>query len=123
MNIEHLIALLKANQQTFLIWVVIFFGSIVHATNAVRMVRKKWEHITFIDLVILLIISSFAGFLFSLWPLAFWLNIYWVMIFAWMWAYLWINWLNIISKTFLEWIVSYLNKKKWIDIKIDKYEK
>lgn len=123
MNLEILIALFKASQQTILVGMVIFFGSIVHATNAVRLKREQLEHISFIDIIILMIISAFSGLLFAFWPLALWLNTYWVMMFAGVWAYLGIEWLNIISKTFLDWLVAYLNTKKWIDIKIDKYEK
>lgn len=125
MSIEIIILLIKAYQEAFLISLVIVFGSIVHATNAIKISREKGniKKIGIKDIIILLIISSFAWFLFALWPLAFWLNIYFTMAFAWVWAYLWIEWLNAISKLALWAIVDYLNSKKWIQIKMnEEYE-
>lgn len=44
---------------------VILFGAIVHATMQLQVARKNKEPFTFVDFLILLVIASFAGWLFG----------------------------------------------------------
>jgi len=91
---------------------IILLGSIVHATNQLRIAREKKVPFTKADFYILLPISAFAGIIFGLTVLLFTENPYLIMLSSGIGSFLGIAGLNKVAQSLLLFLVSKIENTK-----------
>ena len=90
---------------------VVIFGAIVHATSQLKIARDEQREFTKVDFFILTIIASFAGLIFGLLATLFFDNEIVVILFSAIGAFLGMAGLNKISSILLQVLTSKIDKK------------
>ena len=99
------------DQQYVIIWLIIVFWSIVHATSQLKIARDKKKDFNWIDFVILLPASIFAGLVFVFISKMISANTDWMIVASAIWSFLGIAWLNKVANILLDVLSS---KALWI---------
>ena len=94
-----------------IIFGVILFGAVVHATSQLKIARDANREFSRTDFIILTVIASFAGLVFGLLATLFFENEIAIILFSAIGAFLGMAGLNKISSVLLDVLVSRVEKK------------
>jgi len=96
---------------SFMLWAIIWFGAIVHATGQLKIARDNGDDkFTFIDWLILIPLAGFAGMIFAIGASIFTQNSTMINFAAGLGSFLSIRGLNIVSALLLDEVRNRLKK-------------
>lgn len=114
---KELIAILKSGQYYILLWWLIFFWAIVHATAALKLSRDAWTKMDRIDFLILFIIAIFSWIVSANLAMLITENQQLISLMTSTGSFLWLAWLNKISNAMLDFLIFKFRKNEWNDSK------
>ena len=93
-------------KEYLIMWCVILFGAIVHATSQLKASRENKTEFTRVDFIILFIIACFAGMIFWLVAALFFDSIIRIILATAVGSFMWLVWLNRIAWVLLDVITN-----------------